>query len=260
MKAEQYHSDVNRNGEIQSDSHVHTRAGSYRRFRNVIIVTTSVLLGVALPIFLLAGTTRIVAMSSQIYSYGFWRYGVDHRTGITDSELQSAAKQIRDYFNNNSEWLDVRIMGRGGEEYSLYGAREILHMKDVKGLMKLVFHVELYASIIILAIAAGLLILLGNQAWAILGSTVRWSAACSLIVIAIVSLLATVAFDQMFRTFHVISFANDLWLLDPQRDFLLMMFPQGFFFDTPLSIALLTATEFILLERSLAILRRRFSS
>ena len=214
----------------------------------------------ALPIFLIAGTTRVVAMSSQIYSYGFWRYGVDHRTGITDRELQSAAKQIRDYFNNDSEWLDVRIMGHGGEEYSLYVEREILHMKDVKGLMKLVFAVELYASIIVLTIVVGLLTLLGKESWAILGSTVRWSAACSLIVIATVGLLATVAFDQMFWAFHVISFANDLWLLDPQRDFLLMMFPQGFFFDTTLSIALLTATEFILLERSLTILRRRFSS
>ena len=41
-----------------------------------------------------------------------------------------------------------------------------------------------------------------------------------------------------FRYFHLISFTNDLWILDPRRDYLIMMFPQGFFFDSTMFIAM----------------------
>ncbi|MDD2471668.1 MAG: DUF1461 domain-containing protein, partial [Dehalococcoidales bacterium] len=39
----------------------------------------------------------------------------------------------------------------------------------------------------------------------------------------------------------LISFSNDLWLLDPAKDYLIMMFPQGFWADAALLVAALTA-------------------
>ena len=54
------------------------------------------------------------------------------------------------------------------------------------------------------------------------------------------ALLATAAvgvligFDDLFRQFHLLSFANDFWLLDPRTDHLIQMFPQGFWFDVTL--------------------------
>jgi uncharacterized membrane protein len=34
-----------------------------------------------------------------------------------------------------------------------------------------------------------------------------------------------------------LSFANDFWLLDPRTDYLVMMFPEGFWFDSVMVIA-----------------------
>ncbi len=34
-------------------------------------------------------------------------------------------------------------------------------------------------------------------------------------------------FDQLFWQFHLISFANELWQLDPTRDYLILLFPTG---------------------------------
>ena len=42
----------------------------------------------------------------------------------------------------------------------------------------------------------------------------------------------TGGFDDMFFRFHFLAFTNDLWLLDPSRDYLIMLFPEGFWFDT----------------------------
>ncbi len=52
---------------------------------------------------------------------------------------------------------------------------------------------------------------------------------------------ALFAFDQLFLQFHLLSFANDFWLLDPTRDYLIMLFPQGFWYDATLFGALATA-------------------
>ncbi len=38
-------------------------------------------------------------------------------------------------------------------------------------------------------------------------------------------------FDRLFLQFHLLSFANDFWLLDPTKDYLIMLFPEGFWFD-----------------------------
>ena len=56
-----------------------------------------------------------------------------------------------------------------------------------------------------------------------------------------------VGFDRLFLAFHLISFANDLWQLDPTRDYLLAMFPEAFFFDATMLIALAASVQALLL-------------
>jgi len=53
-------------------------------------------------------------------------------------------------------------------------------------------------------------------------------------LVAIGSLIG--GFDRLFLLFHEISFTNDFWQLNPSRDALIAMFPQGFFFDATLLI------------------------
>jgi integral membrane protein (TIGR01906 family) len=52
-----------------------------------------------------------------------------------------------------------------------------------------------------------------------------------------------VDFGDAFVQFHLVAFSNDLWILDPTRDHLLMLFPEGFWFDATMRIAGLTALE-----------------
>jgi integral membrane protein (TIGR01906 family) len=62
-----------------------------------------------------------------------------------------------------------------------------------------------------------------------------------------VGLLSLVGFDQLFLAFHLVSFSNDLWQLDPSRDYLIAMFPEGFFLDATLWIVASTVAEAALL-------------
>ena len=48
--------------------------------------------------------------------------------------------------------------------------------------------------------------------------------------------------------FHLVSFSNDLWLLDPSRDMLIRMFPEGFFMDATMLIAFATIVEAVVVS------------
>ena len=121
-----------------------------RRLRLLAIV----LFVAAVPVFLIATNVRWVINAPLLYSYGFDRYNIPAYTGIERSELLSAARQIRDYFNNDEEYLAVRVVRRGVLYENLYNppqyradeaagySREVLHMRDVKGLVRGVYRIQ----------------------------------------------------------------------------------------------------------------------
>ena len=129
--------------------------------------------------------------------------------------LLSAGKQIRDYFNNGEEFLDVRVM-QDGVRRSLYTEREVLHMKDVKGLVRGVYAVQWLAGLYLAGYAAVGLFL----GWrALLPKLVRRLAmggAATLGLVALVGLASLVGFDRLFLAFHLVSFSNDLWQPGPE--------------------------------------------
>ena len=43
-------------------------------------------------------------------------------------------------------------------------------------------------------------------------------------------------FTAVFTKFHELLFNNDLWLLDPETDYMIRILPEGFFLDMTLRI------------------------
>ena len=69
----------------------------------------------------------------------------------------------------------------------------------------------------------------------------------TLALVVLAGLGSLVGFDRLFLVFHQLSFTNDLWKLDPRTDYLIAMFPQGFFFDATMWIAGSTILEALVL-------------
>ena len=67
-----------------------------------------------------------------------------------------------------------------------------------------------------------------------LAGQVRLAGVLTVLLLGVSALAVLVGFDALFRQFHVISFANDLWKLSPARDHLIQMYPRGFWFDATL--------------------------
>ena len=198
---------------------------------------------VCVPVFLITTNVRLVLNSGMLYDYGFNKYKIEKYTGIEYEQLQIAGQQIRDYFNNDEDKIKISISVHGSMVSNLFNEKEILHMYDVKQLVKMVYSVQLYAAISII-IACLLLFVDSTRKWKqtmpryfMKGGWLTFS------VVLFVALLAVVGFDRLFLYFHLVSFSNDLWILDPRHDYLIAMFPQGFFFDSTVAIAILTLLE-----------------
>ena len=195
-----------------------------------------------IPVFLVLTNVRWVISTPVIYSYGFDKYNISAWTGIERGELLSAAAQIRDYFSNETRDLDVRVVQRG-VLWSIYGEREVSHMRDVKGLVRGVYRAqELTGAYLLVFVVAGLAIA-RRRFLRQLGRYIGLGGVVTLGLFLAAGLATVVGFDRLFLAFHLVSFSNDFWQLDPSRHYLIAMFPQGFFFDATMWIAGSTIAE-----------------
>jgi integral membrane protein (TIGR01906 family) len=212
----------------------------------------------AFPVFLIATNARWVINAPVLYSYGFDKYEIPDRTQIDRAELLLAAKQIRDYFNNDEELLDVRVRFLDGVRRSVYNGREVLHMKDVKGLVRGVYWVQWLTGVYLAAFAVVGLASARRAFLPRMGRYVIRGGAATISLVLIVGLGALFGFERLFLAFHLVSFSNDLWQADySQGDYYLTaMFPEGFFLDATIWIAASTVAEAFLLSVAALVLLR----
>ncbi len=197
---------------------------------------------VSLPLALITSNVRFAANEGRLYEHGFDKYDAAARTGIDRDELSRAGRELRAYFNNNAETVSIRIM-EGGREVSLFNERETAHLHDVKNLFRLTFRVQEATLVFVLAYVAAVFLWARERS---LRSLAAQTLGASLLTVAIIVGLGVVAltgFDRAFEEFHVISFNNDLWRLNPRTDHLIQMFPEDFWFDATMFVGILTLVE-----------------
>jgi integral membrane protein (TIGR01906 family) len=197
----------------------------------------------SLPVLLLTASVSLAVNCGWLYTYGFNRYDVGGTTNLDATELEKVAEGLRGYFNSGEEFINITVI-KDGEAFEVFNTREVEHLRDVKGLFRLVYA-----------------LLLGTGVYALFyaGSSIFWwrdrrlylgllgGGSLTLVLMLAIGLAAAINFDWLFLNFHLISFANDLWMLDPATDYLIMLFPQGFWFDAAVFCAAGTAFFAVLL-------------
>ncbi len=204
--------------------------------RRVGIGIASGLCVLAFPLLLVGFNLRGVTLNERYYLTEFARYRIGAQTGLSDAELRRVADAFIDYFQGPPGRMNVQVV-RDGALQPLFNDRELTHMEDVQALIQGVFRLQELALVYIVAYAlAGAL--LGRQRFLpIAGRVLLFGGGFTLALFAVLGLLALTDFSELFLQFHMLSFANDLWQLDPRRDYLIRLFPQPFFEDAALRIA-----------------------
>ena len=190
---------------------------------------------ICLPVMLLTASVTWAANSAWLYRYGFDKYDVGETTGLEQPELNKAADGLIGYFNSGEELIDVTVI-KDGEPFQLFNERETGHLKDVKALFRLVYWI-LLGTLVYCLVYAGVSLFLWKDKRR-MAQGLLYGGGLTLVLMAALGVGTLVDFDRLFRQFHLISFANDLWMLNPATDYLIMLFPQGFWYDAALFCAL----------------------
>lgn len=206
-------------------------------------VLQAVLFTLVVAAMLLLTNVRLVATRPEVYEYSFSKYEAVERTGVPRAELDRAAREIIAYFGSGHLpylAIDVAINGR---PQPLFNERELLHMRDVRELFRRAFMIQQ------IAIALVVLYVVGSVAryhGAAVDRVARRAVVAGVGIVVTLTLAAGAmlfAFHWLFTQFHLLSFANDFWMLDPKTDRLIQMFPDGFWFDIAMSVGILTLVE-----------------
>jgi integral membrane protein (TIGR01906 family) len=191
-----------------------------------------------LPFLLFTASLAWAINSLWLYNYGFEKYNISQVTGLSESELNKVAGGLVSYFNSDEEYISLTVT-RDGQSFELFNYRETIHLSDVKKMIWLDYKVLLGTLLYILAYAGVCLFWRRPKYRRNLGRGLVGGSALTLGLMLALGVVSIFDFNWIFWQFHVISFtSNDFWLLDPTRDYLKMLFPDGYFYDVVMFCAL----------------------
>lgn len=156
--------------------------------------------------------------------------------GMSQEELLNATTVLLDY--TRDERSDMLVNATiNGIHTEVFNEREKDHMADVKNLYLNAMRFKNVFLLLELAMI-GLLIVIKKWNTIVFWETFKIAAISFVFVLLFFLLFALIDFDSFWRNFHEIFFTNDLWLLDPRTDILIMMVPLQFFYDLVMRIVI----------------------
>lgn len=212
--------------------------------------------GLSVAAGLAASNVRWVINEPRWYDAGFQKYQAAQQTGLDSQQLHNAAVSLIQYFNSKEEPLRIEVT-RGGQKLLLFNEREIIHLKDVKDMVQASYLIQILSAIYALAFLGITITIFKKDRRKRFGQALVVGGGVTILLFIIVGISSMLDFDQIFLQFHLVTFANEFWMLDPSQDYLIRMFPQGFFFDLVVLVAAMTVGEAILIGVSGLLLRRR---
>lgn len=169
-----------------------------------------------------------MCFNTDFYRYEYDKNNVTEKINISEDDLMKATEVLLGYIQDKNDSIDVDV-NIGDRTEKMFNQREIDHMVDVKNLYLTVRNISFTA---LLVFALSLFIILGDELsfMRIYDSARKIYTLLSGITCCLV-LYACADFNSFWTNFHKVFFRNDLWLLNPQTDRMILMVPSGFFFD-----------------------------
>jgi integral membrane protein (TIGR01906 family) len=182
------------------------------------------------PVLIIASNIRLGINEIKLYEYGIDKYQINRVTNIDKPELIKVHRHLIGYYNSKVDSAQVTVT-KSGWGFNIFSEKELVHLKDVKGLVQLDYIVQI-ATLVLIFVCGLVLLLWLKEGWYTLVKGFLWGGVTTIGLMIFLAIWAVLGFEQLFILFHRLSFTNEFWILDPSKDYLLMLFPEGFFYDT----------------------------
>lgn len=205
----------------------------------------SVLASIMVIIAMLIVSIEMFALNQGFFEKEYDKMETAQSIGMSEEDLNLTTDVLLSYTAGKRESLDLQVEINGRVE-EVFGEREKAHMIDVQAL-----YISARKLRTICLIVAPILILIAfliskGRAVRVLCRSFLITSGAFLAVVAAIAVYAVVDFGSFWTSFHHVFFTNDLWLLDPNTDVLIMMVPEQFFFDLVTRIIIRFVSMFII--------------
>ena len=180
----------------------------------------------------------VVYWTPGYFEKEYTKYQVlDDLPSMTMDDLLDVTDQMMAYLIGKKAELSV-ITDVDGETQDFFNEQDRLHLADVRNLflggLKLRNYAVILATILMIVLRAKKadfrrLVPLGYlQALFVY-----------LILAAILGVAMSIDFTSCFTLFHKLFFTNNLWIFDPETDYMIRMLPEGFFSDMVIRVGVI---------------------
>ena len=153
--------------------------------------------------------------------------------GMSYEDLKSTTDILLDYLRDRNLTLDTQVKVNGNIR-EVFNQREKAHMVDVRDLY---LDAMIVRNISFVVFACTLFLLIYKKQMSVFYISYKKALSIFAIFFLVIGLFCLIDFNSFWTNFHYVFFPdNDLWLLDPRKDILIMMVPSKFFFDLCVTI------------------------
>lgn len=198
----------------------------------------SILCTLSLITFAFLSSVNYWSFNKSFYKNEYKKLNVTEYIGISEDDLNKATDVLLGYIKGENKTLDIECRINGITR-QVFNNKEKTHMQDVKNLYDGAIVVR-NVSFVIFVLS---FIYIGRSKELFIGY--KYSLSLVGLIIAFLLLFCLMDFEGFWLAFHHLFFPfNDLYILDPRYDILVMMVPEGFFFD--LCVLIVASTSVML--------------
>ena len=174
--------------------------------------------------------------------YGFYKkeyekYRVTDDLNMKIDNVMAVTEHMMAYLIGKEEKLSI-VTDVDGEHQDFFNEQDRLHLADVRNLFLGGLKLRNYA--VILAIIL-MIVLRAKKAdfRRLVPSGYLQALFVYLILAAILGVAMSIDFTSCFTLFHKLFFTNNLWIFDPETDYMIRMLPEGFFSDMVIRVGVI---------------------
>lgn len=188
----------------------------------------SFLFGWCLIVVVIVFSIQTMALNANFYTKRYEKMNLSQEIQVSDADLDQSIIMLMDYLEDRRSDLNNTIVWKGHTQ-STFNKKEIRHMVDVKNLYQNVKKVSVIAIVVLLGILFYMFYIDRRKAVAFLTKGVIRATVCLGIFVIVIGMWMVTDFTSFWTWFHIIFFSNDLWLLNPNTDFMICMLPETIF-------------------------------
>ena len=194
----------------------------------------SLVAGMLLVIVLVVAAICSAAFDHALYHDVIVKHGIDAGLGMDIEDVDRVTQVLIDYCRGVRDDLDVTVTV-DGQQRQFFNDKEIMHMQDVQVLFRFAFWLLGLSLLgfVLLMLFAGT-----KSGWDMPMLLKQCAKGMGIVlgIIVAICVFAMLDFSTFWTIFHYVFMWNELWLLNPATDLLIVLMPLNFFFDICLTI------------------------